>query len=918
MNKQQLAAKIWASANKMRSKIEANEYKDYILGFIFYKFVSDKEEEFLLKNDIPQDEFPQIVVESDEDMVNFCKQNLGYFIAYEDLFSTWLLPGNNSFGVGGVRDALNRFERLIAPKHAKVYKGIFDTLRNGLSKLGDSAGSQTKAILALLNLIKDIPTDGSQDYDVLGFIYEYLIGNFAANAGKKAGEFYTPHEVALMMSEIVAYHLRDAESIDIYDPTSGSGSLLLNIGRSVAKHIEDKNKITYYAQELKEATFNLTRMNLVMRGILPDNIVVRNADTLKEDWPFFDENHEYSPLYCDAVVSNPPYSQNWEPTEEDKMDPRFKEYGVAPASKADYAFLLHDLFHVKPKGIMTIVLPHGVLFRGGEEETIRKKLIEHNNIDAIIGLPSNIFFGTGIPTIVMVLKQKRDRDDILIVDASRGFVKEGKNNRLRARDIKKIVDVVTGRVELKKFSCLVTRQMVRDNGYNLNIPRYVDSSDPAEQWDIYASVFGGIPDKEIATLAPYWAAFPSLREQIFDGNETPYCSLATTDITATIDANPDVHQWVNAYHVTIAPLESMLHSRLIDGWQGVKATSEEMAITEKLFSLIGETPLIDRYNAYQLFNEQWKTIVQDIEVMQTEGWDATRQIDPNMIIKKVDGKDTEVQDGFKGHIFPFDLVQTTYLPERVKEIKDLNDLISGYENELDEIIEGMTVEERDGNYLNDDNTAFVVKELKAKVNEIRSSISNSELEALTAYIALLDSKTSKQVKLDFISAHPEVQWFKMEPNKDSTYAKGKVNSYIKQIRENYSFAEDSLENRLICALRALGNIKDTKTTLKIAEEELLAQTMALIPALSDEQVRNLLHLKWIAPLFSELSRIPATVTASLVAQVKALADKYAVRLVDITKRIDDAANSLSSLLGELTGSEYDLAAVNELQSLLKE
>lgn len=216
--------------------------------------------------------------------------------------------------------------------------------------------------------------DGKQDYDVLGFIYEYLISNFAANAGKKAGEFYTPHEVSLLMSEIVAYHLKDREEIKIYDPTSGSGSLLINIGQCAARYMGNGNNIKYYAQELKENTYNLTRMNLVMRGILPDNIVTRNGDTLEEDWPYFEENdpvNTYDPLFVDAVVSNPPYSQAWNPNDKEN-NPRFSDYGLAPKGKADYAFLLHDLYHIRNDGIVTIVLPHGVLFRGGEEGTIRK------------------------------------------------------------------------------------------------------------------------------------------------------------------------------------------------------------------------------------------------------------------------------------------------------------------------------------------------------------------------------------------------------------------------------------------------------------------------------------------------------------------------------------------------------------------
>ncbi len=397
MNKQQLASKIWESANKMRSKIEANEYKDYILGFIFYKFLSDKEVKYLKDNDWTDEYLPDLT-EDDQETVESVSQNIGYFIAYKDLFSTWIAMGND-FQAGLVTDAISAFNRNINPTHKKVFEGIFTTLETGLSKLGETSGARTKAIRDLIYLIQDIPMDGRQDYDVLGFIYEYLISNFAANAGKKAGEFYTPHEVSLLMSEIVADHLKDRSEIKIYDPTSGSGSLLINIGKSVARYMSDSNRIMYYAQELKENTYNLTRMNLVMRDILPDNIITRNGDTLEEDWPYFDDSDPigtYRPLYVDAVVSNPPYSQAWNP-EGKETDPRFARYGLAPKGKADYAFLLHDLYHIKPDGIVTIVLPHGVLFRGNEEGNIRRNLIEYNNIDAIIGLPANIFFGTSIP-----------------------------------------------------------------------------------------------------------------------------------------------------------------------------------------------------------------------------------------------------------------------------------------------------------------------------------------------------------------------------------------------------------------------------------------------------------------------------------------------------------------------------------------
>ena len=294
MNKQQLAAKIWESANQMRSKIEANEYKDYILGFIFYKYLSDKQLSFTKSQDFSNEDI-RALSEEDTETADFIKTNIGYFMAYEHLFSTWIAQGKD-FDVSNVRDALSAFSRLIHPNHKRLFDGIFKTLETGLSKLGDTSAKQTKAISGLIQLIKEIPMDGGQGYDVLGFIYEYLIGMFAANAGKKAGEFYTPHEVSLLMSEIVADHVKDKDTIQIYDPTSGSGSLLINIGRCVAKHMDDENNIKYYAQELKGNTYNLTRMNLVMRGILQTIFTPATLIPLKKTGPILMKPTRSTPI----------------------------------------------------------------------------------------------------------------------------------------------------------------------------------------------------------------------------------------------------------------------------------------------------------------------------------------------------------------------------------------------------------------------------------------------------------------------------------------------------------------------------------------------------------------------------------------------------------------------------------------------
>lgn len=858
MNKQQLAAKIWESANQMRSKIEANEYKDYILGFIFYKYLSDKEIQFAKKEGFSEADI-KALAEDDIETVSYIKSNIGYFIAYENLFSTWIAKGKD-FDVANVRDALSAFSRLIHPIHKKLFDGVFDTLQTGLSKLGESAAAQTSAISKLLQLIKDIPMDGKQDYDVLGFIYEYLISMFAANAGKKAGEFYTPHEVSLLMSELIAHHVKDKTEIQIYDPTSGSGSLLINIGQSVAKHIDEKDKIKYYAQELKQNTYNLTRMNLVMRGILPSNIITRNGDTLEDDWPFFDESdptNSYNPLYLDAVVSNPPYSQKWE-SEHKETDPRYARFGLAPKTKADYAFLLHDLYHLKPDGIMTIVLPHGVLFRGGEEGQIRQKLIEANHIDAIIGLPANIFFGTGIPTIIMVLKQKRANTDVLIVDASKGFIKVGKNNKLRASDIKRITDTVIARQTIDKYAKVVSRDQIRENEYNLNIPRYVDSSEPAESWDIYATMFGGIPEREINALSAFWQAFPNLRATLFKATSSDYAALNVVDIKAAITQHADVQAFASKFNHAFADFNAYLKQALITHMQTLNIQKQLKIISDDIFGRLASIPLIDKYEAYQLLDDHWATIAVDLEIIQTEGFNATKQVDPNIVTKKKDGKEQEVQEGWLGHIMPFELVQQTYLSADLQALQHKENRLAEIGVELEEILDSLAEEEKSSEIVN---------------------------EAMDAFVASAIAKEAKQLKAE--------------------------------VKKGATFAEDSIETKTIKVDALITEEKDIKKQIKTEAEQLVKKTKATIEGLSDAQVFELLELKWISPLVGAIHQLPTVLMQTLTTLTQALADKYSTTYADVAKDIASTEGELASMLDQLTGNAFDMQGLAEFKAFLK-
>ncbi len=844
MNKQQLAAKIWGSANKLRSKIEANEYKDYILGFIFYKFLSDKEEQLLRDDGWEADDMAELT-EEDEHSVEYCRNQLGYFIAYDNLFSTWLKKGKD-FDVSDATAPLSAFNRLIAPKHRKVYEKIFDTLDTGLSKLGDTSGARTKAISNLLQLIKDIPMDGREDYDVLGFIYEYLISNFAANAGKKAGEFYTPHEVSVLMSEIIADHLKDRDKIEIYDPTSGSGSLLINIGQSAAKRMGSRDNIKYYAQELKENTYNLTRMNLVMRGILPDNIVTRNGDTLEEDWPFFDENHEYTPLYVDAVVSNPPYSQHWEPTEEKKHDPRYANYGIAPKSKADYAFLLHDLYHLKPDGIMTIVLPHGVLFRGGEEGEIRKNLIENNNIDAVIGLPANIFFGTGIPTIIMVLKQKRENTDVLIVDASKHFEKVGKNNVLKASDIKRIVDTVVERKTVDKFSRVVEREEIRENEYNLNIPRYVDSSEAIESWDIHASIAGGIPDSEIEMLRDYWAVFPEMKKALFVSDSTPYSKLAVKEreIEDFIIGHNDVQRYTELFNKNFGMFRNYLITELISKLKENNISVTEEEISDEIFRGLGNIPLIDRYEAYQILDDVWTDIEGDLEIIEQDGFDAAKCVDPNMVFKKKGGAEEEVQEGWKGRILPFELVQKKKLTYELDELKRKENRATEIPGIYGEKLENLSEEDKEAAFVNEDKTAFVWQEVKKAIKEKDAEPEVIDILKEVQSLNYEEKRLKKQIKAEREKLHIKTKET-IESLSDEEILELLKDKWIDPLICNITDLPIKVANDLVSEVKRLAN--KYRLTLSVIEAEII-QVEGELSSMLDDLTGNEFDMQGISEL----------------------------------------------------------------------
>lgn len=490
----EITNQLWEMANRLRGNMDANEYRNYILGFMFYRYLSEHQEAHLLKDELVEPEEGQNVNDaymaeaSGDDLNDYLEaiaDSLGYAIAPQYTWATIVdKVHNNKIAPSDYQDMLDSFNHnLNLNQHAKVdFTGVFDDMNLSNSRLGNSTAARAKALTSIIDLVDNVEYKDENGKDILGDIYTYLIAEFASNAGKKAGEFFTPHQVSEVLAKLVTLDLDDSiEHPTVYDFACGSGSLLL----TVADQIPDKT-VRYHGQELNTSTYNLARMNLMMHNVRYENMDLRNGDTLEADWPDgVDAQGIDHPRSFDMVVANPPYSAHWDNNDKKLKDPRFKEYGaLAPKTKADYAFLLHGLYHLKPTGTMAIVLPHGVLFRGAKEAKIRKALLEKNQIDAVIGLPANLFYSTGIPTIVMVLKKNKQTKDVLFIDASKCFEKGKNQNLLRQSDIDKIFNTYKDRKDVDKYAHVADMDEIKENDYNLNIPRYVDTFEPEPPVDL--------------------------------------------------------------------------------------------------------------------------------------------------------------------------------------------------------------------------------------------------------------------------------------------------------------------------------------------------------------------------------------------------------------------------------------------------
>ncbi|MGG7153129.1 type I restriction-modification system subunit M [Clostridium neonatale] len=852
---EEIKRRLWDGANELRGSMDASRYKDYMLGLMFYKFLSDKTlETFKVSARLGQlsekelvDEYAKAKADCGDGVEKMIQSVLGYYVSPEYLYQTWLNDINSgNFEVQKVTDSLNNFERTISVSgDASDFKGLFSSSTLDLTDtaLGSNLNERSKNIKALILLFSDLNMVALQKGDVLGDAYEYLIGQFAMESGKKAGEFYTPHQVSEVMAQIVA---KSSEIKSIYDPTVGSGSLLL----TVKKHldIEAQRDLTYYGQEKNTATYNLTRMNLLLHGVRPEKMTIKNGDTLSSDWPEDPENPSDA-VQFDAVVMNPPYSaKNWNKAELKVSDPRFQDAAgtLPPDSKGDFAFLLHGLYHLGTNGTMSIVLPHGVLFRGSSEGEIRKRLLEKNYIDTIIGLPNNLFTNTGIPVVIIILKKNRKIDaPVLIIDASNSFIKVGKQNVLQEKDIAKIVDVYMERSEIPGYSHLATREEIKENEYNMNIPRYVEAIDTEFSHDVDAHLLGGIPQSNIDDLKVLTALVPHVLNSYLQSIRPGYVNLTkpVSELTNEILNDPKITAMSDEIkRKTKDYIEQYWNVlRNIDKSTDIVNLMKEMLNSIK--NILSDYKYIDIYGGYQIIAEIWKdSLTHDAELIASGGfYNIGRSREPNMVTKGSGSNKREEQDGWIGSIIHNDLIAQELYHEELEAIENKRNSIQDIETELADLVEAAKVED------SEENNALYDVLKKNEDDEPGDAFDNKLLKA-----------------------------------------------------ELKKAEEDSEEYRLLKKVETLINKKSSLAkAIKSEEKELKDAVEERILVLTDEEIDNLMYKKWFGSTADKMVGLVEVPLKAELNSLQMLQERYADTLSDIDMEIDSLMSEFEALKKEL-------------------
>jgi len=806
IKKSELYSSIWKSCDELRGGMDASQYKDYVLVFLFMKYVSDK---YYGIKDAPI-EVP----------------NGGSF---KDMSA---LKGKADIGEG-----INKIIGKLA--EANDLKGVIDVADFNDS---DKLGKGKEMVDRLSNLIvifedENLNFSGNraEGDDILGDAYEYLMRHFATESGKSKGQFYTPAEVSRIMAKVIGISKVQRADTTVYDPTCGSGSLLLKTADEVSV------KISIYGQEMD----NPTRALAVMNMWLHDNpaSVIKQGNTLASP-QFTDEKTGHLKTF-DFAVANPPFSNKaWR----NGFDPandvyeRFTGYGIPPAKNGDYAFLLHLIRSLKSKGKGAIILPHGVLFRGNAEAEIRKNIIRRGYIKGIIGLPANLFYGTGIPACIVVLDKENaeGRKGIFMIDAGKGYVKDGNKNRLREQDIHKIVDVFNKQLEISKYSRMVPVEEIERNEFNLNIPRYIDSQEPEDLQDIEAHLLGDIPNRDIDDLENYWKVYPSLKSKLFiAGSRKGYSKLKISpeEIKQTIFTHPKFVSFSQEIDAVFAGWKKKNRKFLKDVQVGVKPKQIITAISEDILKSFADEQLIDRYDVYQHLMTYWNEIMQDdMYILAVDGWKAG-----NIVIRKIreskDKKKKEIEglEGLEGKLIPIEFIINRYFDAEQKTIEQL-------ELQRDDIVQQQEemVEEHSGE------------------------------EGLLAEV--IDDK--------------------------GKIAKGEVLRRIKVIKDDNAY-EDELKV-LQYYQKLIEQEAQIKKKIKEAQSDLEKKVITQYKALTEDEIKTLVvDDKWMAAVERNIKTEMDRISQHLTQRIKELAQRYETPLPNLTQEVKELSGKVNAHLKKM-------------------
>ncbi|NLB78892.1 MAG: type I restriction-modification system subunit M [Clostridiaceae bacterium] len=771
VKKSELHSSLWNSCDELRGGMDASLYKDYVLTLLFVKYVTDR---------FMGDRYAEIEIPEGG--------------SFKDMI--------DAKGKGDIGDRMNKIISKLAEKNG--LSGIIDVADfDDDGKLGsgkDKVDKLTNLVSIFQNESLDFRKNRAGGDDIIGDAYEYLMKNFASESGKSKGQFYTPAEVSRIMAKVIGISGATMASQTLYDPACGSGSLLIRAAD------EAPNGITIYGQEYDTTTAGLAKMNLVLHNKSTGTIA--NANTLSN--PRFRDGDKIERF--DFAVANPPFSyKSWANGIDTGSDERFKEYNAAPPDKnGDYAWLIHFIHSLKPqKGKGAIILPHGVLFRGNAEATIRRTIIEKRIVKGIIGLPANLFYGTGIPACIIVIDKENAhaRQGLFMIDASKGFVKDGNKNRLREQDIRKIVDSFNQFLEIPKYSRMIPYSEIEANDYNLNIPRHVDSSEPEDLQDIYAHLSGGIPRKDIDTLVSYWKAFPSLQTCIFkDNGRMGYLELKVEKdkIREAIYDHPEFTGYSEKINKAFEDWKADNWAKLNDINKNDQPKQFIEDISKSLLKKYSKMSLIDKYDIYQCLMSYWDEAMQDdVYAIIFDGWESGKDIEREMV-KRKDGTITGKMKSFEGRVIPKTLIIECYLQQEKTVIDRL-------ENERDEIVSRMD-ELKDEHGGNEGLLAEVISdkgsiskgELQKRIKEIKhDKEAADEFEILLQYEQLMaqESKLNTYIKnavnkLDKL-VYDQYEKLNIEKIKDLVVEKKWCRSIYEGIDTIYSAISHSLTNRIM-------------------------------------------------------------------------------------------------------------------------